>query len=453
MTLSSRQFAQALRVMPGGVSSPVRSFKGVGGTPRVIARGAGAELIDVDGLRYIDYIGSWGAAIAGHAHGHVVEAVERAVRDGLSFGTTTAGEAELAQRIIDRVPGVEMVRLVNSGTEAVMSAVRLARGATGRSKVIKFEGGYHGHSDALLVRAGSGVATLALPDSQGVPASAIADTLVARYNDPAAVEALFDQHPGAIAAVVVEPVAGNMGVVAPQPGFLQTLRETTHRRGALLIFDEVMTGFRVSRGGASALLGVVPDIWVFGKIIGGGLPIGAYAASRRLMKLIAPAGPIYQAGTFSGNPISVAGGLSTLDLLDDAAYLRLESLSERLHRGLADALREIDTTGFVSRVGSMLTVFLGIQHAQNYDDVRAGSPEEFGRWFHGLLDRGVHLPPGAFESWFVSLAHDESMIDRTIAAARESLLELRTTATSAQPASLPASARRCTSPQLQGPRL
>jgi glutamate-1-semialdehyde 2,1-aminomutase len=424
MTESAREFRRASRVMPGGVNSPVRSFRAVGGTPRVIARAEGATLIDVDGRRYVDYLCSWGAAIAGHAHPRVVEAVSRASGSGLSFGAPTASETRLAERVIERAPGVEMVRLVNSGTEAVMSAVRLARAATGRERILKFEGGYHGHADAMLVRAGSGAATLGHPDSPGVTRASAADTLVAPYNDLGSVERIFATHGGTIAGVVVEPIAGNMGVVKPAPGFLEGLRTLTRRHGSLLIFDEVMTGFRVSHRGAAGLLGVTPDLSAFGKIIGGGMPIGAYAGSRNLLRLVSPEGGMYQAGTFSGNPVSVAAGLATLELLDAAAYTQLEAVSSRLETGLRAALEESGLQGAVTRVGSMLTLFLGIDTPHSFAEVQRVAEADF-RWvFHGMLSRGVHLPPGAYESWFVSLAHDDEAINRTVESARATLLEL-----------------------------
>ena len=415
---SDALFARATRVLPGGVNSPVRAFNSVGGTPRYVVSASGCLLTDADGNELVDYVGSWGPMIAGHAHPAVVAAVRGQAGVGSSFGTCSPGEVELAEEVCRRVPAVEMVRMTSSGTEAVLSVIRLARAATGRRKLVKFAGCYHGHADALLVKAGSGVATLGLPDSPGVPASATADTLLAPFNDPAGVEALLRANPGEVAAVLVEPVAGNMGLVAPAAGFLQSLRDLCSEHDALLVFDEVMTGFRLSPGGAQVLYGVRPDLSCFGKVIGGGLPVGAYGGRAELMKMVAPAGPVYQAGTLSGNPLAMAAGLATLSLLDDAAYARLESLSARLERGLRDAVAD---AGCVQRVGSMLTVFFGVPAVRNFDDAQAADHARFGRFFHAMLDRGHHLPPSGYEAWFVSTAHDEGVIDRTVAAAREAV--------------------------------
>jgi glutamate-1-semialdehyde 2,1-aminomutase len=415
--------------MPGGVNSPVRAFNSVGGTPRIIQRASGCTLTDVDGASYTDYVGSWGAMIAGHAHPSVVEAVARTARDGINFGISSVLEIQLAEEIIDRVPSIERIRMVNSGTEAVMSAVRLARAATGRSKVIKFAGCYHGHSDSMLVKAGSGPATLNLPDSPGVTRGATQDTLIAKYNDAASVRDLFAKHGQDIAAILVEPIAGNMGVVPPIEGFLQELRKLADANGALLIFDEVMTGFRVARGGAQSLLGVTPDLTTLGKVIGGGMPIGAYGGRKKLMDQVAPAGPVYQAGTFSGNPIAMAAGLATLSLLDDDAYGRLEAVSARLETGLRGVFESIDQRAAVQRVGSMLTVFFGVDNVEDLRQADAAAHDTFGWLFNGMLTRGVHLPPSGYESWFVSLAHTDSVIDQTVRAARDTLSELKWAAT------------------------
>ncbi len=414
---SETWFARAQRLMPGGVNSPVRGFGSVGGTPRFIASAHGCRLVDVDGNEYIDYVGSWGAMIAGHAVPAVVEAVNKTVLLGTSFGMPSPLEVELAEEIIARVPSVQMVRMVNSGTEAVMSAIRLARAATGRPTIVKFAGCYHGHADALLVKAGSGTATLGLPDSPGVPPETTAHTLSAVYNELDSVAALFKRSGAEIAAVLVEPAAGNMGVVPPTDGFLPGLREITEQHGALLIFDEVMTGFRVARGGAQELYGVRPDLTTFGKIIGGGLPVGAYGGRRDLMSMVAPSGPVYQAGTLSGNPAAMAAGLATLGLLNDAAYARLKGLSARLEDGLRRTLRNAGMQAIVQRVGSMLTVFFGGRAVRNFEDARAADHARFGQFFHAMLGRAIHLPPSGYEAWFVSLAHDEAAIEETVTAA------------------------------------
>ncbi|MCH8851629.1 MAG: glutamate-1-semialdehyde 2,1-aminomutase [Planctomycetes bacterium] len=422
MTASSADFfAQARQLMPGGVNSPVRAFRSVGGTPRFIDRAKGCHLFDVEGRKYIDYIGSWGPMIVGHAHPEVCEALEQTLRRGTSFGTPSPLEVELAREIIDRVPSIEMVRMVNSGTEAVMSALRLARAVTGRNKFIKFDGCYHGHADAFLVRAGSGVATLGLPDSPGVTPGATADTLVAGFNDLESVEAIFRDGGSEIAAVIVEPVAGNMGVVPPQPGFLEGLRSITQEHGALLIFDEVMTGFRVARGGAQELFGVQPDITTLGKIIGGGLPVGAYGGSSRIMAQIAPMGPVYQAGTLSGNPLAMAAGLATLRMLDQQAYLNLEQRSAKLADELERLLAGAKVSACVQRVGSMLTLFFGRQSVSDFSEARAADHNHFARFFQAMLQEGVHLPPSGYEAWFVSLAHDDGAIDHTLACTQRAL--------------------------------
>ncbi len=425
-TGKSRELMErARRLLPGGVNSPVRAYGAVGGQPVVIASGAGALLTDVDGNEYVDYVGSFGPLILGHAHPPVVQAVQAAAERGTSFGAPTEAETELAARVVAAMDSIEMVRFVSSGTEATMSALRLARAATERDLVLKFEGCYHGHSDGLLAAAGSGVATFALPDSPGVPAAFAAQTLLAPYNNLDLAAATFDAHPGAIACVIVEPVAGNMGLIPPASGFLEGLRELCDRHGALLLFDEVITGFRVGRGGAQERFGVRADLTALGKVIGGGLPVGAYGGPRALMERMAPQGDVYQAGTLSGNPLATAAGIATLDALDAdaAAYQRLEKLGARLEDGLSDAAREAGVPLAVSRVGSVLTPFFLAAPPTDYAGARAADLDAFARFHRALLKRGVLPPPSQFESWFISLAHDEELIDRTIAAARGALSE------------------------------
>lgn len=419
---SRRAMERARRVLPGGVDSPVRAYRAVGGDPVVLARGEGARVWDVDGNEYVDYVCSYGPLILGHAHPRVVEAIQRAATLGTSFGAPTEAEAELGERVVDAVPSIEMVRFVSSGTEATMSALRLARAATGRDLILKFEGCYHGHADGLLVAAGSGAATLALPDSPGVPAAYAAQTLLARYNDLESVRAQLEGHPGAVAAVIVEPIAGNMGVVPPAEGFLPRLRALCDEHGALLVFDEVITGFRASYGGAQAVFGVTPDLTALGKIIGGGLPVGAYGGRRDLMMQMAPEGPVYQAGTLSGNPLAMAAGVATLDALreDEGAYASLDALAGRLAAGVARAAAEAGVPLSVSRAGSTVTPFFLNTAPTDYDEARRADTATFARFHAAMLDRGVHLPPSQFEAWFVSLAHDEALIDRTVEAAAES---------------------------------
>jgi len=415
---STELFARAVELIPGGVNSPVRAFKGVGGTPRFIRSAQGATMTDVDGRTYIDYVGSWGPMILGHADPEIMDALRAALGRGTSYGAPTELEIEIATEIIDAVPSIEMVRMVNSGTEATMSAIRLARGVTGRTKLVKFEGCYHGHGDSLLVKAGSGVATLGLPDSPGVPAQLAESTLTVPFNDPAALEQVFDQHRD-VAAVIIEPVVGNMGCVAPREGYLQQVRELVSRAGALLIFDEVMTGFRLARGGAQALYNVMPDITTLGKIIGGGLPVGAYGASRRIMNHIAPAGNIYQAGTLSGNPLATTAGLATLKRLrDPSLYEGLERAGERLARGLTDAAREAGVSTVTNRVGSMWTTFFTDSSVMDWATASQSDRVLFGKFFHAMLDEGVYLAPSQFEAGFISVAHTDEMLDRTIEAAR-----------------------------------
>lgn len=420
-TESQRWFDRARTVMPGGVNSPVRAFRAVGGTPPVIRQAEGCRLVDVDGRAYVDYVGSWGAMIAGHAHPEVVRRVSEAVAKGSSFGTSSTAEILLAEEIRRRVPFAEKIRMVNSGTEAVMSAIRLARAATGRSMVVKFDGGYHGHADGVLVRAGSGPATLGLADSPGVTPAAARDMLSIPYNDPHAVEAALAAFPDAVAAVIVEPVAGNMGVVPPEPTFLRHLREITSRYGALLIFDEVMTGFRVARGGAAERYAVKPDLVTFGKIIGGGFPVGAFAGPAGVMDRLAPDGPVYQAGTLSGNPVAMTAGLATLELLDESTYSQLESASARLEQGIRDALEDARVPATVHRVASMLTLFFTDRPVRNFDDARRADHARFARFFHAMLDSGAHLPPSGYEAWFVSLAHADDVIDFTVDCVRKAL--------------------------------
>lgn len=406
--------------MPGGVNSPARAFSGVGGEPIFFSRGEGAYLFDVDGKRYIDYVGSWGPLILGHAHPQVIEAVRAAADRGTSFGAPTEGESELCQLIIEAVPSVEKVRLVNSGTEATMSAIRLARGFTGRDIIIKFAGNYHGHVDSLLVAAGSSAATLGVPNSPGVTEGTAKDTLVLQYNDVPSLEAAFKEHGALIAGVIVEPVVGNMGVVAPAAGFLHALRELTQRHGALLIFDEVMTGFRVAYGGAQSLLGITPDLTTLGKIVGGGLPVGAYGGRTEIMDHVLPAGKVFQAGTLSGNPLATAAGTATLKILRDTnPYPRLEKLSARLANGLDKAAAAAGVPHSVARVGSMMTLFFVDKPVADWPSASRCDTKYFAKYFWGLIELGVYMPCSQFEALFVSAAHSEKDIDATIAAARE----------------------------------
>ncbi|MDQ3135696.1 MAG: glutamate-1-semialdehyde 2,1-aminomutase [Acidobacteriota bacterium] len=426
MTNSSEKFfARAVELIPGGVNSPVRAFRGVGGTPRFIASARGATMTDVDGREYIDYVGSWGPMILGHADSEVIEALHEALARGTSYGAPTELEIEVAEEIINAVPSIEMVRMVNSGTEATMSALRLARGVTSRHKIVKFEGCYHGHGDSLLVKAGSGVATLGLPDSPGIPPAIAALTLTAPFNDAAALEQIFDEHGRDIAACIIEPVVGNMGCVAPEEGYLQLLRDITRRHGALLIFDEVMTGFRLARGGAQKVFGVTPDITTLGKIIGGGLPVGAYGASREIMEHVAPAGPVYQAGTLSGNPLAMTAGLVTLKRLrDSSTYERLERAGARLTAGMSDAAREAGVETVTNRVGSMWTTFFTNEAVTNWTTASHSDREMYGKFFHAMLAQGVYLAPSQFEAGFIGVTHTDELIDRTIEAARHAFRSL-----------------------------
>lgn len=418
MTRSEKLFTAAQKVLPGGVNSPVRACRAVGTYPRFLDRGLGSHVWDVDGKEYIDLIGSWGPLILGHCCEAVEQAVAGAVKKGLSFGAPTAVEVEMAQLVCE-MTGVEMIRMVNSGTEAVMSALRLARGATGRSKVIKFAGCYHGHSDSMLVKAGSGALTGGAPDSAGVPAQTAGDTLTASYNDIASVEALLQANPGQVAAVIVEPVAANMGVVPPQPGFLQGLRTACDKYGCLLIFDEVITGFRLAPGGAQEYYGVQADLVTYGKIIGGGMPVGAYGGSRKLMELVAPLGPVYQAGTLSGNPVAMAAGLTQLQILKSTPeiYSELERRGAMLQAGLEEALSGIPAQ--INRVGSLLTVFFTEQPVTGYDQARSSDLERFKLWYNGLLERGIYAAPSQFEAMFLSAAHSDAEIEQIIHAAKE----------------------------------
>ncbi len=419
---SAALYSQALHLIPGGVNSPVRAFKGVGGTPRFIRSASGARMIDVDGNELIDYVGSWGPLILGHAHPVVIDAIRAATLCGTSFGCPTELEVEMAELVCAAVPSIEMVRMVNSGTEAGMAVVRLARGATGRPKIIKMEGCYHGHADSLLARAGSGVATLGLPDSPGVTTATAADTITVPFNDLEAVRDILAREGDQVAAVLVEPIAGNMGLVPPVTGYLQGLRELTAAAGALLIFDEVMTGFRVAYGGAQALYGVMPDLTMLGKIIGGGLPAAAYGGRRDLMQQIAPAGPIYQAGTLSGNPLAVTAGIATLKLLRDgdengAIYPRLEAASAALVEGIGAAAQIAGIPIYQTRVGSMLGLFFQQDPVTDYAGAKRSNATRYGKWFHGMLERGVYFAPSQYEAAFVSAAHGEREIEATIEAA------------------------------------
>jgi glutamate-1-semialdehyde 2,1-aminomutase len=417
----SERFDRARAVIPGGVSSPVRSFAAVDGEPFFVTRAAGATIADTDGRTYVDYVQSWGASILGHAHPAVVEAVQRAAADGTSYGVPTMREVELAEAIVERVATVEKVRLVSSGTEAAMTAVRLARGATGRSKVLKFVGCYHGHLDALLVAAGSGVATLGLPGSAGVTEGTVADTVVAPYNDIAAVDAAFAQHGSDLAAVLVEPIAANMGLVPPDAGFLPHLRKRCSEHGSLLVFDEVITGFRVGLGGAQARFDIAPDLSIFGKVIGGGLPLAAVGGPAALMDELAPVGPVYQAGTLSGNPLATAAGLAVLGQLDDGSYEQLEKTAARLTEGLRSVAADAGVPLQVPRAFTLAGLFFADAPVHDYDDAKESDVARYARCFHSMLEQGVFLAPSAFEAMFPSLAHTDADIDRTLEAAAVAL--------------------------------
>jgi glutamate-1-semialdehyde 2,1-aminomutase len=418
MTRNEELFARAQRTIPAGVNSPVRAFRSVGGTPRFFTRGEGAYLWDADGKRYIDYVGSWGPAILGHAHPAVVKAVQDTAANGLSFGAPTELEIQLAETLVRRLPSLELVRLVSSGTEATMSALRLARGYTGRAKIVKFEGCYHGHGDSLLVKAGSGALTFGQPSSAGVPSAIAGETIVLPYNDLPAVAATFDRAGGTIAAVIVEPVAGNMNLVVPKPAFLHGLRDLCDRDGAVLIFDEVMTGFRVHPQGAQGRYGVVPDLTTLGKVIGGGMPVGAFGGKREIMERIAPLGPVYQAGTLSGNPVAVAAGLATLAATEaHGFYERLAASTQSLVDGLSAAARRAKVAFCAQSVGGMFGLYFAATIPDSYAAVMACDKERFNRFFHAMLDAGIYLAPSAYEAGFVSAAHSEQDIAATIEAA------------------------------------
>jgi len=422
---SQAAFAAAKRVIPGGVNSTVRAFTSVGGTPVFVREASGAHLTDVDGNRYLDYVLSWGPMIAGHAHPAVVDALQAAVRRGTSFGTPTEYETELAQLIVDAVPSVEKVRFCSSGTEATANAVRLARGFTGRDVIVKFEGCYHGSADPFLIAAGSSALTVGVPNSKGVPAGTAADTLVVPYNDADAVRAVFERNPERIAAVIVEPYVGNMGLVLPLPGFLATLRDLTRRFGALLIFDEVMTGFRVGRGGVQAREGVTPDMTTLGKVIGGGLPVGAFGGRADVMDRLTPNGDVFQAGTLSGNPLAMAAGIATLKLCTAEAYAHLSRRAERLVAGMADVFRRHGAPHAVASAGSMFGFFFADGPVTDLASAKRSDTALYARFFHAMLDRGVYFAPSPFEAGFVSIAHTDDDVDRTVAAADEAMAECR----------------------------
>jgi len=425
LSRSQQLFTEAQRYMPGGVNSPVRAFKAVGGTPVFMKRGQGSRLYDEDNNEFIDYVCSWGPLILGHSHPQVIKAIKTAVEHGSSFGAPTELETTLAKMICAAIPSIEMVRLVNSGTEATMSAIRVARAFTSRNKVVKFAGCYHGHSNGLLAKAGSGMVTLGIPTSPGVPPSFTADTLVASYNHPEAVEQLFDRFASEIAAVIVEPVAGNMGVVLPQPPFLERLRRLTHDSGAILIFDEVITGFRVAYGGAQSIYHITPDLTCLGKIIGGGLPIGAYGGRSDIMEMVAPLGPVYQAGTLSGNPIATTAGIETLKILGQPGiYSQLETRASLLEKGVASAADKSAIDVQVARIGSMITVFFTRKPVTDYETASQVNTELFGRFFQQMLTNGIYWPPSQFETAFVSLAHSEEDIKVTVEAINQAFVSL-----------------------------
>ncbi|MCL4459962.1 MAG: glutamate-1-semialdehyde 2,1-aminomutase [Chloroflexi bacterium] len=424
---SRHLFSEAQRYLPGGVDSPVRAFRAVGGEPLFLRCGSGAHIWDVDGNEFIDYVCSWGPLILGHAHPRVVTALKAAVESGTSFGAPVEGELALAKLMTEAFPSIEMVRFVNSGTEATMSALRLARAFSGRDKIIKFAGCYHGHADGLLVRAGSGALTLGVPDSPGVPVAVAQNTISAPYNDFDSVQRIFEKHGPDIAAVIVEPIAGNMGVVPPQPGFLKGLREVTTAYRSLLIFDEVISGFRVAYGGAQSLYGIYADLTCLGKIIGGGLPVGAYGGRREMMELVAPSGPVYQAGTLSGNPLAMTAGIETLRILKEpGVYPQLEERASRLAEGLEEAVREAGISAFLTRVGSMLTLFFTSQCVVDYETAKTADTRRYASFFRGMLEHGINLAPSQFEAVFISLAHSEADIEATIRAAKETCQTLNT---------------------------
>ncbi|AFZ36608.1 Glutamate-1-semialdehyde 2,1-aminomutase [Stanieria cyanosphaera PCC 7437] len=424
-TKSEEIFAAAQNLMPGGVSSPVRAFKSVGGQPIVFDRVKGAYIWDVDGNKYIDYVGTWGPAICGHAHPEVIEALHQALEKGTSFGAPSVQENILAEMVIDAVPSIEVVRFVNSGTEACMSVLRLMRAFTGRDKIIKFEGCYHGHADMFLVKAGSGVATLGLPDSPGVPKSTTTNTLTAPYNDLEAVKALFDENKDEIAGVILEPVVGNAGFIVPDAGFLEGLREITQDNGSLLVFDEVMTGFRIAYGGAQEKFGITPDLTTLGKVIGGGLPVGAYGGRKDIMSMVAPAGPMYQAGTLSGNPLAMTAGIKTLELLQrPGTYEQLEQITKKLADGLLQVAKETGHDVYGGNISAMFGMFFTGNSVHNYDDAKKSDLNKFARFHRGMLEKGIYLAPSQFEAGFTSLAHTDNDIEQTLAAAKEVLADL-----------------------------